>query len=543
MKLFSGTHQRGGAGSRHFSYSKSQRLKRWLSVHDLQVGFQLICYQSESSGSSVNESCAQDTEQNAAVIWSVDDCGKIVCVAGSKIDWEMSTTHDGMLASSSSSRRRRSNQKFNHQEFTTEIEKIFVWPKPQQYQKRYKIVKEWIWIVVKWTIQDCVVKADVSKREKSSLFEKFRTTRTKCPRSQNVNSSRSVWERDIHVQQVGAGRDAKVAIWTDLNLWTLSSGTIWWCAVHHSTSQIGRNPRQRTFYRGRVFVKACPMLIARAHACSNCSSCISLSSCSSQRVGAVSLIPSCLGISGHPSGSRSGHPRCTGDRSAGRPWVARSQFNTAVQSSIQQSHGADKSTVDESMLCYDGPKKWRTHWVDARDFQVHVDSDWVGDLLGRMNTTGMIVRRSIEECVSTTSENKITFETNCETNEYFHLFINTEMLVIAARTHVDYVDDGVSFLSQELQERWNTRVWIACSVQWVWKWNKSTIGWTWNERQARRHECETRMTSVWLHDRSRCKPGASYQWGKSWFVNVMTDWKSNSIHRGKKRCPRMNSSI
>ena len=51
------------------------------------------------------------------------------------------------------------------------------------------------------------------------------------------------------------------------------------------------------------------------------------------------------------------------------------------------------------------------------DFQVHVDSDLVGDLLGRMNTTGMIVRRSIEECVSMTSDNKITFETNCETNE------------------------------------------------------------------------------------------------------------------------------
>ena len=35
----------------------------------------------------------------------------------------------------------------------------------------------------------------------------------------------------------------------------------------------------RTFDRGGVFVKACPMLIARAHACSSCSS---LSSCSSQ---------------------------------------------------------------------------------------------------------------------------------------------------------------------------------------------------------------------------------------------------------------------
>ena len=48
--------------------------------------------------------------------------------------------------------------------------------------------------------------------------------------------------------------------------------------------------------------------------------------------------------------------------------------------------------------------------------------------------------RGIEERVLTTIENKITFETNGETNEYFHLFINTEMLVIAARTHVDYVE-------------------------------------------------------------------------------------------------------
>ena len=87
-----------------------------------------------------------------------------------------------------------------------------------------------------------------------------------------------------------------------------------------------------------LFVKASPMLIARAHACS---SCISLSSCSSQRVGALSLIPFCLGISEHPSRTRSGHPRYAGARSAGRPWVARSQCHTAVQSSIQQSHGAE----------------------------------------------------------------------------------------------------------------------------------------------------------------------------------------------------------
>ena len=41
-----------------------------------------------------------------------------------------------------------------------------------------------------------------------------------------------------------------------------------------------------------------------------------------KRVGALSLIPSCLDISGHPSGSQQGHPRYTGARSAGRLWVA-----------------------------------------------------------------------------------------------------------------------------------------------------------------------------------------------------------------------------
>ena len=89
---------------------------------------------------------------------------------------------------------------------------------------------------------------------------------------------------------------------------------------------------------------------------------------SSQRVGALSLIPSCLGISGLPSGSRQGHPRYTGARSAGRPWVARTQFSTAVQYKKHPKHGSgamsiqgksfgNKSTVDESLLCYDGSEK------------------------------------------------------------------------------------------------------------------------------------------------------------------------------------------
>ena len=42
--------------------------------------------------------------------------------------------------------------------------------------------------------------------------------------------------------------------------------------------------------------------------------------------------------------------------------------------------------------------------------------------------------RGTEERISTTSENNV-YNTLRETVEYFHLFINAEMLMIAARTH------------------------------------------------------------------------------------------------------------
>ena len=122
----------------------------------------------------------------------------------------MSTTHDGMLASSSSLSGRGLNQKFNHQEFTkTEIEKIFVWPKPQQYQKRYlrrRANAEELERSVQFEQQDrervnldhCEVdnselcsEGRRVEREKPDLFKKFKITCAKCPRSQNVHSSRN----------------------------------------------------------------------------------------------------------------------------------------------------------------------------------------------------------------------------------------------------------------------------------------------------------------------------------------------------------------
>ena len=76
----------------------------------------------------------------------------------------------------------------------------------------------------------------------------------------------------------------------------------------------------RVFDRGGVFLKVCPMYVDRTRTRMQQlqkSQQLQQQS-SSQRVGTVSLIPSCLGISGHPNGSRQGHPRCTGARSAGR---------------------------------------------------------------------------------------------------------------------------------------------------------------------------------------------------------------------------------
>ena len=184
------------------------------------------------------------------------------------------------------------------------------------------------------------------------------------------------------------------------------------------------------------------MLIARAHACSSCSS---LSSCSSQRVGALSLIPFCLGISGHPSGS--GKDTHGSGKAVGGPNTVQHSSKEQKQANmvVEQCRSKARMLAARALLTrvccvMTGQRNEEPTELMHEDFQVHVDSDWVGDLLCRKNTTGVIVRRGIEERVSMTSENKITFETNCETNEYLHLFINTEMLVIAARTRVDYVE-------------------------------------------------------------------------------------------------------
>ena len=123
------------------------------------------------------------------------------------------------------------------------------------------------------------------------------------------------------------------------------------------------------------------------------------------------------------------------------------------------------------------------------------------------------------------------------------------MQVIAARTHVDCVEcTSMAFhpqwrVARMLEhERWD-RVFSATSLEM--KQINDWLNLQWAQSASTRVWDSWVMTSVWLHDRSRCKPGASYQCGKSWFVNVMTDWKSNSscIHRGKRRCPGMNSSI
>ena len=183
------------------------------------------------------------------------------------------------------------------------------------------------------------------------------------------------------------------------------------------------------------------MMDARAHMCS--AQCMAAAEQQPEgwRVVPDTILP---GYQWHPSGSRQGHPRCTGGPISGKAvggpnHISAQQYSAETRQTWQRTAGS-KSTVDESLLCYGGPRNEEPIEMIQEDCQVHVDSDWVGDLLERKSTTGVIVRRSTKERVLTTSENKTTFEIHCETYEYFHLFINAQMLTITARTHVDYVE-------------------------------------------------------------------------------------------------------
>ena len=60
--------------------------------------------------------------------------------------------------------------------------------------------------------------------------------------------------------------------------------------------------------------------------------------------------------------------------------------------------------------------------------------------------------RGTEERVLTSSENKSTFETHCETDEYFHQSISAEIVTIAVRTHADYAE-RTSMVSHSFREQ------------------------------------------------------------------------------------------
>ena len=129
-------------------------------------------------------------------------------------------------------------------------------------------------------------------------------------------------------------------------------------------------------------------------------------------------------------------PGYTGARSAGRPWVARTQFNTAVQcrntanmeaelESIQGKNVGYKSTVDESLLCYGGLGGEEVHEVVRENFDEKECYDngckplmlimrvfeVVDEEREKWSTRSRISvkdeARGTEERVSTTSENNV----------------------------------------------------------------------------------------------------------------------------------------
>ena len=167
---------------------------------------------------------------------------------------------------------------------------------------------------------------------------------------------------------------------------------------------------------------------------------------SSQRVGALSLIPSCLGISGHPSGSRQGHPRYAGARPAGRPWVARTQFSKSDHSVrntpnmvAEQCRSRARALATRALLTrvccdYEGP---RDEEVDETIHEIFDEKEKMKHEIKKSVKDGA---RSTKERALTSSENKTTFETHCEIDEYFYSSVNTEMLTIAVRTHAGYAE-------------------------------------------------------------------------------------------------------
>ena len=82
------------------------------------------------------------------------------------------------------------------------------------------------------------------------------------------------------------------------------------------------------------------------------------------RVGALLPMPSCLGIAGHPSGSRQGHPRCTGARSTGRLWVATTttqrakcrRHQTVQNTGLPTNMVAEHVTIEEKLADEDSDK-------------------------------------------------------------------------------------------------------------------------------------------------------------------------------------------
>ena len=89
------------------------------------------------------------------------------------------------------------------------------------------------------------------------------------------------------------------------------------------TMKTSKNPEKTNEQKHRPRVCVCGSTFnngrTRAHVSNTAPASVQSSS---QRVGALSLVPSCLGVIGSPQWVPARHPRYTGARSAGRPWVA-----------------------------------------------------------------------------------------------------------------------------------------------------------------------------------------------------------------------------
>ena len=149
---------------------------------------------------------------------------------------------------------------------------------------------------------------------------------------------------------------------------------------------------------------------------------------------ALSTIPSCLGIGGHPTGSRQRTPTVHCGPISGKAVGGPNHSSAQRTVQIHPKHGsgalATRALATRVCCATADPETKKSMRRSTRTPK-------------RRSATRSPVREGRSKrhrgaCLDV--ERKQVHETHCETDEYFHPSISAEMLTIAVRTHADFAE-------------------------------------------------------------------------------------------------------